>query len=229
MLIRLAQFHSIDYGKTQSRTARVFTIVLNLVLSLNLVSGNLNLAFASGNSVNQKSNNSTPEAIQKVEHDLADEDMLTFENGSKRKEPAGLPEMGSILLRILGSVIVVLLLIYLVQVLIRRFWVRSHGKGGINKFFKILGTVFIGPKKSICLVKAYDRVLVLGITEDKISMLTELEESSLLERLDIVEGTTKSETAFEFPAILKSMFTKSTGSTSGHVLSDAIVTSKGVN
>lgn len=55
----------------------------------------------------------------------------------------------------------------------------TSGKGGLsNKFVEILETSYIGPKQSIGLVKIMDRVVMVGITENNITLLNELDKAT---------------------------------------------------
>jgi len=66
---------------------------------------------------------------------------------------------------------VIILLIYAVLYLLRRFVYRSTLVKS-KKAIKILDTIPLVQKKTICIVKIVDRILVLGISEASVNTLT---------------------------------------------------------
>jgi len=71
---------------------------------------------------------------------------------------------------LLGAILV---LIYITFYLLRRFVYRG-GFGSGNGQVEVLQIAPLMAKKSLCVVRVVDRILVLGLAENSISMLTEI-------------------------------------------------------
>ena len=69
----------------------------------------------------------------------------------------------------------------------KRIFQRNNG-GSKEKLIKVLANSYIGVKKNISLVEVAGTVLVLGITSDKISLLTKIEKKEILDILRNPEG-----------------------------------------
>ena len=76
---------------------------------------------------------------------------------------------------ILGGLLVVL---YYAK---RKFKSKETGSNG--KAIRVLGNTYIGMKKHISLVEVPGAILVLGITNDNISLLTKVEDDAIVEKL----------------------------------------------
>jgi flagellar protein FliO/FliZ len=76
---------------------------------------------------------------------------------------------------ILGGLLVVL---YYTK---RKFKNKETGSNG--KLIRVLGNTYIGMKKHISLVEVPGAILVLGITNDNISLLTKVEDDAIAEKL----------------------------------------------
>ena len=76
-----------------------------------------------------------------------------------------------VLRAVLASVLVLGLMYGLLRWLRR---VRFGGRGG--KLMKVLDVVSLGPMAIMCAVRVGDKVLVVGATEARVSLLCELEE-----------------------------------------------------
>lgn len=77
--------------------------------------------------------------------------------------------------KIIGSLAVVLTLMLLLLYIIKKL---GLGKGGITKSgsqIKIIETRMVAPKKYIVIAQIAGKVLALGVTENSINMLTDLE------------------------------------------------------
>jgi flagellar biosynthetic protein FliO len=84
-------------------------------------------------------------------------------------------KMFSALLLVLG---ILLGCFYLMRRLVHR-----EGIAAGTKSARIIERTPIGVKKNITIVAVADRVLVLGVTHDRISLLTEIEDQDSVERL----------------------------------------------
>lgn len=86
---------------------------------------------------------------------------------------AGFPGGLEILLRTVGSLLLVAVLVIGVVYVLRRYVFNRNGLGNTEGAVKVLNSTFLGPKKSIHLVKVLNRVLVLGMSESGIQTLSE--------------------------------------------------------
>ena len=87
-------------------------------------------------------------------------------------------------LKTFGLLIVIIALIILTLSVMRRL-IRPGGNGisGQNSL-KVIGTLFLEPKKGIYLVKVVDRLLILGVTDGSISILEKVAEGPELDRME---------------------------------------------
>lgn len=79
---------------------------------------------------------------------------------------------------LLGFVIV---LIYVVLFLLKRFVYRQHFIGS-SDLIEVLNFMPLAAKKSLCVVKVVDRILVLGFSETGMTKLTEIEDPETQKR-----------------------------------------------
>jgi flagellar biosynthetic protein FliO len=56
--------------------------------------------------------------------------------------------------------------------------------GSRQKLIKVIANKYIGVKKNICVVAVADAVLVLGVTNDRISLLTRIEDTEIIQKLN---------------------------------------------
>lgn len=92
------------------------------------------------------------------------------------------PDLISTALQMLTALSIVLGGLFIVLFLMKRFFNKSVG-GAKEHIIKILASQYIGVKKNIALVEIPGAVLVLGITNDRISLLTKIEDESILDHL----------------------------------------------
>lgn len=84
------------------------------------------------------------------------------------------PMLGKVIL----ALIVVMGLILLAAWLIKRFYPMANGAVS-RKRLKVLETLPIGRKRMVQVMRVYNRTLVLGISGDRIDLLTELSEEEV--------------------------------------------------
>ncbi len=89
--------------------------------------------------------------------------------------PDALPGFGSMIARALASLGGVLGLIVLLAWLFRRLRATTMAGGG-GEAVTSSGRLDLGARREIRVVKVRDRTLVVGVTEDRIELLTELDE-----------------------------------------------------
>lgn len=82
------------------------------------------------------------------------------------------------LLRIVGSLLVIVIAIYLAVFLLRRLSGNRAG-GGRVKTIQVIEQTYLAPKKAVCLLKLADRAVLVGITDTSINLLTEFDWETL--------------------------------------------------
>lgn len=93
------------------------------------------------------------------------------------------PDLWSTALRLGLSLGLVVLLCWGAMVLSRRFLQRSPVGGG-SGLIKVLGHQYLGMKRTITMVKVPGAVLVLGVTADRIQLLSRIDDPDQLAALD---------------------------------------------
>ncbi|MDD3733215.1 MAG: flagellar biosynthetic protein FliO [candidate division Zixibacteria bacterium] len=76
--------------------------------------------------------------------------------------------------KMVSALAVVLVCIYLGIYLLKRMMGRRYAAGGGNGILQVLETAYVGPKKTVSLIRVAERSVLIGVTDNQISMLTEL-------------------------------------------------------
>jgi len=97
------------------------------------------------------------------------------------------PDLWTTALRLGLSLGLVLLLCWGAMVLSRRFLQRAPVGGG-SGLLQVLGHQYLGMKRTITMVKIPGAVLVLGVTTDRIQLLSRIDDP---EQLAALENTSK--------------------------------------
>ena len=84
------------------------------------------------------------------------------------------PDLLTSALKMLSALIIVLGGLFLVFYFSKRFIHARSGSVG-DSLIRVLSSNYIGAKKTIALVEVPDEILVLGITNDRISLLSKIE------------------------------------------------------
>ena len=90
------------------------------------------------------------------------------------------PDALSITLQMLTALAIVVGGLLVAFYLMKRFLKRDAG-GSSNALIRVVANQYIGVKKNIALVEVPGTVLVVGITSDRISLLTKIEDQSALD------------------------------------------------
>lgn len=108
--------------------------------------------------------------------------LLDFEN----ELSVGKPDLFSASLKMVYTLGLVLGLIFVIFHLFKKFGLKNSVFGGEGKPIKVLSTGFLAPRKSIALVEVAGDVLVIGISNDQISLLGNIQDP---ERIEQIKGT----------------------------------------
>lgn len=93
-------------------------------------------------------------------------------------EAANTPDGTSVMVRAILSLAAILALIIASAFVFRRFSQRQRRAAGRQQL-AVIGSIFLGPKKQIVLVRVLNRLLVLGVTESSMTKLAELDHHEL--------------------------------------------------
>ena len=92
------------------------------------------------------------------------------------------PDLTMTALKMISALGIVLGGLFIVFYFSKRFMNRD-GSGSNQKLIKVLASQYIGVKKNISLVEVPGAVLVLGISNDTIRLLTKIEDQATLDKL----------------------------------------------
>jgi len=92
------------------------------------------------------------------------------------------PDALSTTLQMLTALAIVLGGLLVVFYLLKRFLRRDAGGPG-NPLIRVIASQYIGVKKNIALVEIPGTVLVLGVSNDNISLLTTIEDQSVVDAI----------------------------------------------
>ncbi|HEN20855.1 MAG TPA: hypothetical protein ENN86_02475 [Desulfobacteraceae bacterium] len=104
------------------------------------------------------------------------------------------PDLISTALRMLAALVIVLGGLLAAFYVSKRLFRREAGASG-EKLIRIIGNSYIGVKKTITMVEIPGAVLVLGVTNDNISLLAKIEDK---ERIDRFRGIESEKTSLSF-------------------------------
>ncbi len=79
------------------------------------------------------------------------------------------------LLKVGGALAVVILAIYLGLFILKRMMGKKYSGNKKNNILEVLETTYIGPKKSISIIRVAGKSVLVASTENQISMLTEMD------------------------------------------------------
>jgi flagellar biogenesis protein FliO len=110
----------------------------------------------------------------------------------KDSRPTGKPmEMIPSGLKMISMFAVVLGLMFLIFFGFKKYVLKNTAFGGGNKMVNVLGTWFLGPKKNIALVEVAGEVLVLGMSQDSITLLSSIIDEEKIEEIKNASGKGK--------------------------------------
>ena len=79
------------------------------------------------------------------------------------------------ILKMLGPIVLILGMLYGVLILVRKYSFPLKGKQACSCKINVLNTQMILPKKYVSVIKVDDKMLVLGISENSINLLREMD------------------------------------------------------
>ncbi|MDA0692002.1 MAG: flagellar biosynthetic protein FliO [Nitrospinae bacterium] len=124
----------------------------------------------------------SPAPVASSEQKIPSTPSLRFEE-NKERDSGGPMDPVSITVKTFTMFALVLALMFLVFYLFKKFVLKNTIFGGNEKFVRVLGTGFLGPKKNIVLVEVVGEILVLGTSNDNISLLTHIQDKEKIEKI----------------------------------------------
>lgn len=106
---------------------------------------------------------------------------------------------GSII-KMISALAVVIVCVYLGIFGLKRLMGNRHRTSGGQNLLQVLETAYVGPKKTVSLVRVADKSVLIGVTDERISMLTELDAEHTAE---IVSADEESAAGESFSGFLK--------------------------
>tara|TARA_B100000686_G_scaffold344572_1_gene427443 strand:- start:1612 stop:2940 length:1329 start_codon:yes stop_codon:yes gene_type:complete len=102
----------------------------------------------------------------------------------KDSKPTGKPmELVPSGMKMISMFAVVLGLMFLIFFGFKKYVLKNTAFGGGNKLVSVLGTWFLGPKKNIALVEVAGEVLVLGVSQENITLLSSITSDEKIEEI----------------------------------------------
>ncbi len=120
------------------------------------------------------------------------------------------PELFPSLLKIISALAVTVGVMIVVAYLFKKIVKKGGGVINGRELIKILSAKYLGPKSSIMLIDVLGKIMVVGISSSKISLLTEIVDSESLEQLKDVQGQEGKSASFSdcLKGLLKSSSSK---------------------
>ncbi|MDZ7271477.1 MAG: flagellar biosynthetic protein FliO [candidate division KSB1 bacterium] len=111
------------------------------------------------------------------------------------------PGAGTLLMRMFLALAAVVALIWAGAYFLRRYSGRG-GNGMQTAQLRVVGWTLLGPKRALYAVLAADRVLILGVTDSQITLLSEIQEP---ERVAAFASSSKESGGHSFAAYLNGL------------------------
>lgn len=118
------------------------------------------------------------------------------------------PALLSLVLRTTGSIALVIALVFVFVYTMRKFLYARRYRGSREGLINVIGSSFLQPKKAIYVVRVMDRILVLGVTDARISLLCELSDVSAWGSSGISGEANESNSSRQFSEYLGSLLGK---------------------
>ena len=93
------------------------------------------------------------------------------------------PDLFSSAVKTFSALALMLAVILVCFYLVKRFWPRGSGLLNTDRLIRVITTSPIAQKKMISLVEVGEEILVLGLTDSHITMLTKVTDEQVIHRL----------------------------------------------
>ena len=109
------------------------------------------------------------------------------------------PDFYSTAIRTFSVLFIILAVILIGSYLAKRFWPKGSGLMASNQWIRVIAANYIAPKKTISLVEVAGEMLVLGLTDSQITMLTKINDEHMIERIKKCQNKTNVKAPFYQP------------------------------
>lgn len=86
-------------------------------------------------------------------------------------------------IRTFSVLLIMLAAILIGSYLAKRFWPKGSGLMGSNPWIRVVAASYVAPKKTISLVEVAGEMLVLGLTDSHITMLTKINNERMIDHI----------------------------------------------
>ena len=97
------------------------------------------------------------------------------------------------LIKLVSALVIVVVCIYVGVYLLRKLMGKKYSGNRRNTVLEVLETTYVAPKKSVSLLRVADKAVLVGTSENQISVLTELDPEQTREVLAAIEPETETE------------------------------------
>jgi flagellar biosynthetic protein FliO len=98
------------------------------------------------------------------------------------------PDLYTTAIKTFSTLAIMLAVILIGFYLVKRFWPKGSGFMGTHQWVKVITATHIAPKKMISLVEVGDEILVLGLTDSHIALLTKVTDEQMIHSLRACQG-----------------------------------------
>jgi len=98
------------------------------------------------------------------------------------------PDLYTTAIKTFSTLAIMLAVILIGFYLVKRFWPKGSGFMNAHQWVKVITATSIAPKKMISLVEVGDEILVLGLTDSHISLLTKVTDEQMIHSLRASQG-----------------------------------------
>ena len=92
------------------------------------------------------------------------------------------------MLKLLSALALVIACIYAALFLFKKMMGKKYSGNRQTKIMEVLETTYVGPKKSVSLIRVADKSVLIGTTDSQISILSELDEEKTREIIRSLEN-----------------------------------------
>ena len=98
------------------------------------------------------------------------------------------PDLYTTAIKTFSTLAIMLAVILIGFYLVKRFWPKGSGFMSAHQWVRVITATSIAPKKMISLVEVGDEILVLGLTDSHISLLTKVTDEQMIHSLRASQG-----------------------------------------
>ena len=89
----------------------------------------------------------------------------------------------------------ILALLFVALYLVKRYGAKAGLPMGIRNEMKMLGQLSLGPKRNLVVVRFLNKILVLGVTDTQINLVTEMDADDTTQFADVLDNENKRSSA----------------------------------